>query len=87
MSYDTNGSLDRALELAKKRCTTFKIVQISHPLMGKPLTLTFRAMQYSHLDNETDNGSSAKRHLGGGRDIHLKMLIPRCCRRQYLNLI
>jgi len=53
MSYDTNGSLDRALELAKKR-----------------------AMQYSHLDNETDNGSSAKRHLGGGRDIHLKMLIP-----------
>jgi len=53
MSYDTNGSLDRALELAKKR-----------------------AMQYSHLDSETDNGSSAKRHLGGGRDIHLKMLIP-----------
>jgi len=53
MSYDTNGSLDRALELAKKR-----------------------AMQYSHLDSETDNGSSAKRHLGGGRDIHLKMLVP-----------
>jgi len=53
MSYDTNGSLDRALELAKKR-----------------------AMQYSNIDSETENGSSAKRHLGGGRDIHLKMLIP-----------
>ena len=36
-------------------------------------------MQYSHLDSETDNGSSAKRHLGGGRDIHLKMLVPRFC--------
>ena len=35
MSYDTNGSLDRALELAKKRCTTFNSLPISHPLMVK----------------------------------------------------
>ena len=46
--------------------------------LSKPSKLKFRAMQYSNIDSETENGSSAKRHLGGGRDIHLKMLIPRC---------
>ena len=46
--------------------------------LSKPSKLKSRAMQYSNIDSETENGSSAKRHLGGGRDIHLKMLIPRC---------
>ena len=46
--------------------------------LSKSSKLKFRAMQYSNIDSETENGSSAKRHLGGGRDIHLKMLIPRC---------
>ena len=72
MSYDTNGSLDRALELAKKTVIIFSFE------LSKPSKLKSRAMQYSNIDSETENGSSAKRHLGGGRDIHLKMLIPRC---------
>lgn len=54
MSYDSNSSLDRALELAKKR-----------------------AMQFSYLDGEEDGGNpTAKRHLGAGPEIHLKLLIP-----------
>ena len=56
------------------------------PWQRNPYLLVFRAMQYSHLDSETDNGSSAKRHLGGGRDIHLKMLIPRCRRWHLKNI-
>ena len=37
-----------------------------------------RAMQYSYTDSEDGaGGSSLKRHSGGGREIHLKFLIPR----------
>ena len=37
-----------------------------------------RAMQYSYTDSEDGaGGSSPKRHSGGGREIHLKFLIPR----------
>jgi len=52
MSYDSNSSLDRALELAKKR-----------------------AMQFNY-ESEDGGGSTAKRHLGSGPEIHLKLLIP-----------
>ena len=35
-------------------------------------------MQFSYLDGEEDGGNpTAKRHLGAGPEIHLKLLIPR----------
>jgi len=53
MSYDSNTSLDKALELAKKR-----------------------AAQFSNLASEDGGSSPSKRYMGGGPDIHLKLLIP-----------
>ena len=34
-------------------------------------------MQFSYVESEDGGGSTAKRHLGSGPEIHLKLLIPR----------
>ena len=34
-------------------------------------------MQFSYAESEDGGGSTAKRHLGSGPEIHLKLLIPR----------
>ena len=39
--------------------------------------INFRAMQFSYAESEDGGGSTAKRHLGSGPEIHLKLLIPR----------
>ena len=73
MSYDSNSSLDRALELAKKRWGETHTTQTT--LANDNLIL--RAMQFSYAESEDGGGSTAKRHLGSGPEIHLKLLIPR----------
>lgn len=70
MSYDSNSSLDRALELAKKRFLA------RTPAQAK-VNLIPRAMQFNYVESEDGGGSNAKRHLGSGPEIHLKLLIPR----------
>ena len=74
MSYESNSSLDRALELAKKR-----FGPTLHSPQQKLLSIfnvIRRAMQFSY-ESEDGGGSTAKRHLGSGPEIHLKLLIPR----------
>ena len=74
MSYESNSSLDRALELAKKRFGA-----TLHSPQQKLLSIfnvILRAMQFSY-ESEDGGGSTAKRHLGSGPEIHLKLLIPR----------
>ena len=34
-------------------------------------------MQFNYMESEDGGGSNAKRHLGSGPEIHLKLLIPR----------
>ena len=69
MSYDSNSSLDRALELAKKRYWVTEQGQAK-------VNFILRAMQFNY-ESEDGGGSTAKRHLGSGPEIHLKLLIPR----------